>query len=146
MTSPVSKYATKSPDFKLLIKQKIGNKKLEDKLDFIFISELTVSNFIEKVIIGMRQEYPNLYAEFYNYNKFIVEIPKVASIPLHEFAQDDEVNELLSDYYKTKADFPKIKVYDPPVVWLGARPGDIIKIHRISETAGKAPGYRLVIK
>jgi DNA-directed RNA polymerase subunit H len=41
---------------------------------------------------------------------------------------------------------PKIKMSDPAVKEIGAKPGDIIKIIRESETAGQSEFFRLVIE
>ena len=39
---------------------------------------------------------------------------------------------------------PKIKVYDPVVLAIGARKGDILRITRESQTAGVFVTYRIV--
>lgn len=143
--SPDSNYVLKSPDFKSLIKSKIPKNVLNDGLDLLIISQLILSKHIEKYLAKKKIKYPNIFIENYPYSKFIIEIPKHASVPKHEFATTDEINEL-NDYYKYKNNFPKILSSDSAVIWLGARVGDIIKITRISESAGKSIIYRIVIK
>ena len=56
-----------------------------------------------------------------------------------------EIKVLSDEFYNSKNSYPKINVYDPAIIWLGARVGDVIKITRISEIAGISIAYRLVI-
>jgi len=144
--SPGSNYSLKSPDFSSLIKTKLQKNQLENPTDILIISELPLSNHIEKVLSGLREKYPKIFIENHSYNKFIIEIPKHVSVPKHEFATQDEVDNLLKNFYKNKLSFPKILQSDSAVIWLGARVGDIIKITRISETAGTSIAYRIVTR
>ena len=43
-------------------------------------------------------------------------------------------------------ELPKISIYDAAIVDLGLSPGDVVKITRDSETAGKSIFYRVVIE
>ncbi|MGP8321542.1 MAG: DNA-directed RNA polymerase subunit H [Methanosarcinaceae archaeon] len=91
------------------------------------------------------------------------------SVPKHEIMQEDEIKLLLGTYHINKEQLPKIKgtkkgvenatkkvtkkvtkkstdkSADPVVIELGAEIGDVIKITRISQTAGESLYYRLVI-
>ena len=66
-------------------------------------------------------------------------------VPKHEKISDKEKKELLEKYHITVKELPKIMKKDPVVKELGAKPGEIIKITRKSETAGKAIFYRCVV-
>ncbi len=74
------------------------------------------------------------------------------SVPKHEIMQEDEVRSVLENYQIEKGQLPKIKKgtdknpSDPVVKELGAKVGDIVKITRISQTAGESLYYRLVIE
>ncbi len=68
------------------------------------------------------------------------------SVPIHEIIQEDEIKSLLEKYQIEKGQLPKIKDSDPVAKELGAEIGDIVKITRISQTAGESLYYRLVIE
>ncbi|AEH60372.1 RNA polymerase Rpb5 [Methanosalsum zhilinae DSM 4017] len=66
-------------------------------------------------------------------------------IPKHEIMAEDEIKSVLKEYDIEKEQLPKIKANDPVVKEIDASVGDVVKITRISPTAGKAYYYRLVI-
>nr|WP_321497616.1 DNA-directed RNA polymerase subunit H [uncultured Methanolobus sp.] len=66
-------------------------------------------------------------------------------IPKHEIMLEDELKSVLKQYAIEKEQLPKIKVVDPVIQEIGAQVGDVVKITRISQTAGEAFYYRLVI-
>jgi len=67
-------------------------------------------------------------------------------VPDHKIMSEEEVSELLSTYKISTEQLPKIYHDDPAVKVIGAKAGDVIRIIRISHTAGRAESYRLVIK
>ena len=68
------------------------------------------------------------------------------SVPKHEIIQEDEIKLVLGNYQIEKGQLPKLKGSDPITKELGAEVGDIVKITRISQTAGESLYYRLVIE
>jgi DNA-directed RNA polymerase subunit H (RpoH/RPB5) len=66
-------------------------------------------------------------------------------VPKHEKLSEEEGKELLQKYNITKLQLPRISRKDPAIKELGLKSGDIIKITRNSETAGKTAFFRLVI-
>jgi DNA-directed RNA polymerase subunit H len=66
-------------------------------------------------------------------------------VPPHIIASDEEVELVLNHYGIEKNQLPRIFRDDPAVKVLGARPGEIIRIQRESQTAGTTYYYRLVI-
>jgi DNA-directed RNA polymerase subunit H len=145
MIGPDSKYATKSPDFKKLFSV-IPENTLAKSCEILFISEQPLTPHIKKELLAVRKRYPSAYIEDYDYSRFLIEIPKHAAVPHHEIATPQEVEEFCETNYLKKEDLPKMLVSDAAAVWYGPRPGDVMKIHRPSETAGHSIGYRLVIK
>jgi DNA-directed RNA polymerase subunit H len=67
-------------------------------------------------------------------------------VPVHEICTKEEANELLTKYNINRRQLPKILSSDPAVKAIGAKPGQIVKIHRNSEIAGETMAYRLVIR
>jgi DNA-directed RNA polymerase subunit H len=67
-------------------------------------------------------------------------------VPDHRIMEAEEIKALLSTYHLTLEQLPKIYHDDPAVKAVKAKPGDVIRIVRESQTAGKAESYRLVIK
>jgi DNA-directed RNA polymerase subunit H len=67
-------------------------------------------------------------------------------VPKHEILPKDKVDELLERYKIHLHQLPLIKSSDPAAQAIGAKPGDVLKITRSSQTAGEAVVYRHVIK
>jgi DNA-directed RNA polymerase subunit H len=67
-------------------------------------------------------------------------------VPEHIIMDEEEVKKLLSHYSITTEQLPKIFHDDPAVKAIGAEIDDVIRIVRISHTAGRAESYRLVIR
>jgi DNA-directed RNA polymerase subunit H len=72
------------------------------------------------------------------------DILKHQLVPKHEILPAKEKKEILEKMNATEKQLPKILDSDPVVGKIGAKPGDIIKITRKSQTAGEAVYYRIV--
>ena len=59
---------------------------------------------------------------------------------------EDEIKSVLNEYQIEKEQLPKLKAADPVAQEIGAVVGDVVKITRMSQTAGRAMYYRLVIE
>ncbi len=73
-------------------------------------------------------------------------VPDHLYVPRHEIISREEAEEVLRKYNCTPTELPLIYVTDPAIVGLGVRPGDMIKIHRQSPTAGHSVYYRYVVE
>ena len=65
-------------------------------------------------------------------------------VPLHTIISEKEKEELFIKYDITPNKLPKILNTDPVSIFIGAKPGQIVKIIRKSHTAKEAVAYRLV--
>ena len=78
----------------------------------------------------------------YPYCKFATVVPEMQLVPRHEVVPKSEAQVVLTKFHLTVADLPRLIVSasdttqaDAAAIWCGARPGDIVQVHRISETA-----------
>lgn len=66
-------------------------------------------------------------------------------VPKHTILTEGEATAVLKSFDINANSLPKILSKDPAVKQLGAKVGDIIKIERVSETAGVSVAYRKVV-
>ncbi|MCY0874067.1 MAG: DNA-directed RNA polymerase subunit H [Acidianus infernus] len=66
-------------------------------------------------------------------------------VPKHEVLSIEEAYKVLKALGVSPEQLPWIKASDPVVKAIGAKPGDIIKITRKSQTVGETVIYRYVI-
>lgn len=81
----------------------------------------------------------------YPYRVFSLDVPRAQCVPRHEVATPAEVAALLARERLAVGDLRKISADDPPVVWAGGRPGQVVRIRADSEVAAEAFDYCLVI-
>ena len=67
-------------------------------------------------------------------------------VPKHELLTPEEKKKLLEEYKVEAYKLPRIKTSDPAARAIGAKPGDIVRIIRDSQTAGKYISYRYVVE
>jgi len=65
-------------------------------------------------------------------------------VPTHEIVPEASVKEILEKFGSAITSFPRVNPDDPAIVEIGAKKGDLIKITRKSQTAGKTIYFRLV--
>jgi DNA-directed RNA polymerase subunit H len=66
-------------------------------------------------------------------------------VPKHEIIPIEEAIKILRELGVRSEQLPWIRASDPVAKAIGARPGDIIRVIRKSETAGEIVVYRYVI-
>jgi len=67
-------------------------------------------------------------------------------VPKHILLKLDEAKNVLEQYHIRPFQLPYIKSTDPAARAVGAKPGDIIKVVRRSQTAGESDFYRYVVE
>ncbi len=67
-------------------------------------------------------------------------------VPEHQIMSEEEIMQLLSTYKISTEQLPKIYHDDPAAKVIKAKPGDVLRIIRISQTAGRSESYRLVVR
>ena len=87
-------------------------------------------------IIGLKQNESKKTAIYNAYpSKFFrCDIPNIVNIYYHRIISDEEIIKELSSEYISIANIPTIYTYDPIIVWIGGRPGNVVEIIRNSQT------------
>lgn len=85
-----------------------------------------------------------MFIQIYGLENFNINIAEHQLVPKHTLLTDKQIQEVV-DKYKSGADqLPKIKREDPMAKYVGARPGNVIKIDTFNPTNGTEPLYRYV--
>jgi DNA-directed RNA polymerase subunit H len=71
-------------------------------------------------------------------------IPKHELVPEHQLMSLEETAEFLRFQSKELADFSQIRHNDPQMLWIGGRPGQLVRIIRPSEATCLSMAYRAV--
>jgi len=121
-----------------------------------FAHHLSDNNFSSGIFIT--QENPNaaalrafeplleqgVRAEQFKEEDLLVNITKHELVPKHILLSDEEKKVLLDRYRLRETQLPRIQSTDPVAKYLGLRRGQVVKIIRKSETAGRYASYRWV--
>jgi DNA-directed RNA polymerase subunit H len=142
--APDSKVAKNAAHLKKAITDALALKKAAP-MEILFITnELMPDRLIKQDDLYSKHVDVTLFN--YEYKIFIVDITDHVSAPVHLLVPEAEITEFCKKYYTTRDKFSKIPTTDPQAVWLGPRPGMVVKILRASESAGIAPVYRVCVK
>jgi DNA-directed RNA polymerase subunit H len=63
----------------------------------------------------------------------------------HELLTPKEKEKILEKYKMQPYQLPRINAYDPAIIAVGGKPGDIVRVIRKSPTAGKYEAYRYIV-
>jgi DNA-directed RNA polymerase subunit H len=128
-------------------KEVVGVKELRD-----YREEIEEKGYDNALLLALNKytHYAKREAKAAGIETFSIKFPffnlfKHYLVPVHEFATEEEVEELQKKYSIFKYQLPKISSEDPAVQLLGAKIGDVLKIKRDSPTAGEFLVYRTVV-
>ncbi|OJJ50034.1 hypothetical protein ASPZODRAFT_22733 [Penicilliopsis zonata CBS 506.65] len=107
----------------------------------IFITQTPISPSAVRLLSGI----PGRICEHFQEQDLLVNITRHELVPKHVLLSPEEKARLLERYRLKESQLPRIQVSDPVARYLGLRRGQVVKIIRKSETAGRYASYRWVI-
>jgi DNA-directed RNA polymerase I, II, and III subunit RPABC1 len=106
----------------------------------IIVYQKSMTPSASKIIQEMAPKYQ---LESFRENEIIINITKHVLVPAHQVLSEDAKKTLLNRYRLKETQLPRILSSDPIAKYYGLKRGQVVKIVRPSETAGKYVTYRL---
>lgn len=107
----------------------------------IFVTQTAISPSAVRLLTGI----PGRFCEHFQEQDLLVNITRHELVPKHVLLSPAEKAQLLDRYRLKESQLPRIQVSDPVARYLGLRRGQVVKIIRRSETAGRYASYRWVL-
>jgi DNA-directed RNA polymerase I, II, and III subunit RPABC1 len=100
------------------------------------------SNFAK---LSLAELSPALSIEHFRDEELMVDITEHELVPKHQLLTPQEKAALLERYKLKESQLPRIQMGDPIARFYGLKRGEVVKIVRPSETAGRYVTYRIVM-
>jgi DNA-directed RNA polymerase I, II, and III subunit RPABC1 len=106
----------------------------------IMVLRVDITPFAKQALQEMSDSFR---IEHFKESELLVDITKHQLVPKHQVLTVAEKSELLKRYRLRETQLPRIQVNDPVARYYGMKRGQVVKIIRPSETAGRYVTYRV---
>ena len=106
----------------------------------IMVLRVDITPFAKQAVQEMSDSFR---IEHFKESELLVDITKHQLVPEHQILTPNEKSELLKRYRLKDSQLPRIQSNDPVARYLGMKRGQVVKIIRPSETAGRYVTYRI---
>jgi DNA-directed RNA polymerase I, II, and III subunit RPABC1 len=121
------------------VKKYCDRMKEEGVFRAIVIIQQNLTPFAKQALAEMA---PRYMIEHFQEAELLVNITEHILVPKHKLLTDPEKQTLLAKYKLEDSQLPRIQVNDPVARYYGLQKGQVVKIIRPSETAGRYVTYR----
>ncbi|EFN54945.1 hypothetical protein CHLNCDRAFT_134695 [Chlorella variabilis] len=108
----------------------------------VMVTQANMTPFAKQCLSEMAPKY---YIELFQEAELLVNITKHTLVPQHRILTREEKQTLLDRYKVKDTQLPRIQFSDPVARYFGMTRGQVVRIVRPSETAGRYVTYRLCV-